>query len=211
MDSRTLRACSCLSSSNGSHHWCSLAEAEGFALAGGGALIAHEVVDRTTRDLDCFGPSRVAVDRLWPAIRDRLLSEGLEVDVNQSDHGFAKMSVTDPCHGRVHPGRHRLRSGHARGNRHAHRLRAVPGRPSRRQAPRLVRQSSAEGLRRRACTTHPLHSAHALIARSREGSRLQPRRSARCVRCARRSAAQRIRGERRDLRAPTSRVPELAR
>ena len=75
----------------------SLAEAEGFALAGGGALIAHEVVDRTTRDLDCFGPTRVAVDRLWPAIRDRLLSEGLEVDVHQSDHGFAKMSVADPA------------------------------------------------------------------------------------------------------------------
>ena len=45
----------------------SLAEADGFALAGGGALIAHEVVDRTTRDLDCFGPTREAVDRLWPA------------------------------------------------------------------------------------------------------------------------------------------------
>ena len=61
----------------------SLAEAEGFALAGGGALIAHEVVDRTTRDLDCFGPTRAAVDRLWPAIRDRLLNEGLVVDVQQ--------------------------------------------------------------------------------------------------------------------------------
>ena len=77
----------------------SLAEAEGFALAGGGALIAHEVVDRTTRDLDCFGPTRAAVDRLWPAIRDRLLSERLAVDVHQSDHGFAKMSVTDPATG----------------------------------------------------------------------------------------------------------------
>jgi hypothetical protein len=30
----------------------SLPEAEGFALAGGSALIAHEVVDRTTGDLD---------------------------------------------------------------------------------------------------------------------------------------------------------------
>ncbi len=77
----------------------SLAEAEGFALAGGGALIAHEVVDRTTRDLDCFCPTRAAVDRLWPAIRDRLLSERLAVDVHQSDHGFAKMSVTDPATG----------------------------------------------------------------------------------------------------------------
>jgi hypothetical protein len=73
----------------------SLADADGFALAGGGALIAHHVVDRTTRDLDYFGPSRDAVDRLWPAIRDRLLSAGLTVDVRQSDHGFAKMSVTD--------------------------------------------------------------------------------------------------------------------
>ena len=41
-----------------------LPEAAGFALAGGGALIAHQVVDRTTRDLDCFGPSLDAVDRL---------------------------------------------------------------------------------------------------------------------------------------------------
>ena len=57
------------------------------------------MVDRTTRDLDCFGPSRVAVDRLWPAIRNRLLSEGLVVDVHQSDHRFAKMSVTDPATG----------------------------------------------------------------------------------------------------------------
>lgn len=75
----------------------SLAEAEGFALAGGGALIAHDVVDRTTRDLDCFGPSRAAVDRLWPALRDRLMSEGLAVEVQQADHGFAKMSVIDPA------------------------------------------------------------------------------------------------------------------
>ena len=77
----------------------SLAEAEGFALAGGGALIAHEIVDRTTGDLDCFGPTRAAVDRLWPAIGDRLLSEGFEVAVHQSGHGFAKMSVTDPATG----------------------------------------------------------------------------------------------------------------
>ena len=42
----------------------SLAGAEGFALAGGGARIAHEVAEHTTRDLDCFVPTRVAVDRL---------------------------------------------------------------------------------------------------------------------------------------------------
>jgi hypothetical protein len=76
-----------------------LAEAEAFALAGGGALIAHEVVDRTTRDLDCFGPSRDAVDRLWPAIRDRLVSEGLQVEIHQSDPGFARLSVADRATG----------------------------------------------------------------------------------------------------------------
>lgn len=55
----------------------------------------REVVDRTTRDLDCFGPTREAVDRLWPAIRDRLLGTGLNADLRQSDHGFAELSVTD--------------------------------------------------------------------------------------------------------------------
>ena len=38
----------------------SFADADGFSLARGGALIAHDVVDRTTRDLDCFGPARDA-------------------------------------------------------------------------------------------------------------------------------------------------------
>ena len=73
-----------------------LSEADSFALAGGGALLAHEVVDRTTRDLDCFGPSLDAVDRFWPAIHAALMADGLEVDVRQASHGFAKMTVIDP-------------------------------------------------------------------------------------------------------------------
>ena len=73
-----------------------LPEAADFALAGGGALIAHQVVDRTTRDLDCFGPSLDAVDRLWPAIHAALIADGLEVDVRQASHGFAKITVIDP-------------------------------------------------------------------------------------------------------------------
>ena len=52
-------------------------------------------------DLDYFGPSRDAVDLLWPVIRDRLLSAGLTVDVHQSDHGFAKMSVPDLATGKT--------------------------------------------------------------------------------------------------------------
>jgi hypothetical protein len=71
-------------------------EAEGFALAGGGALILHKVVDRTTNDLDCFGPSREAVDRFWPAIRDALIANGLAIEVSQAAHGFAKLVVSAP-------------------------------------------------------------------------------------------------------------------
>ena len=78
-----------------------LDESEGFALAGGGALIAHDVVDRTTRDLDCFGPSRDAVDRYWPAIVGALQVAGFAVDVRVADHGFAKMTVSDPVTGDV--------------------------------------------------------------------------------------------------------------
>ena len=41
-----------------------LPEAAGFALAGGAALVIHEIVDRGTKDLDCFGPSTGAVNQL---------------------------------------------------------------------------------------------------------------------------------------------------
>lgn len=77
----------------------SLPEAFGFALAGGGALIVHEIVDRTTSDLDCFGPTRDAVDRLTPALHDRLLDEGFDVAMIQTGHGFARFSVTDTTTG----------------------------------------------------------------------------------------------------------------
>ena len=49
-----------------------LPEADGFALAGGAALIARGDVDRGTRDLDFFGLSRLAVDQLVPAVERAL-------------------------------------------------------------------------------------------------------------------------------------------
>ncbi len=52
-----------------------LAEAEGFALAGGAALIVRGDVRRQTRDLDFFGLTADAVDRLVPAV-DRALQDG---------------------------------------------------------------------------------------------------------------------------------------
>jgi Nucleotidyl transferase AbiEii toxin, Type IV TA system len=76
-----------------------LAEGEGFALAGGGALIAHDIVNRTTRDLDCFGPSRDAVDQYWPAIVVALNEAAFVVEVRVASHGFAKLTVSDSVTG----------------------------------------------------------------------------------------------------------------
>ncbi len=54
-----------------------LEEAEGFALAGGAALIARGNVQRQTRDLDFFGLTGSAVDRLVPAVDRALRAAGL--------------------------------------------------------------------------------------------------------------------------------------
>jgi hypothetical protein len=56
-----------------------LAEAEGFALAGGAALIARGDVQRETRDLDFFGLTPEAVDGLVPAVDRALREAGLVV------------------------------------------------------------------------------------------------------------------------------------
>jgi hypothetical protein len=53
-----------------------LPEADGFALAGGAALVVMRVVDRTTRDLDFFGPSADEVDQLVPAVESALTASG---------------------------------------------------------------------------------------------------------------------------------------
>jgi len=73
-----------------------LPEARGFALAGGGALIIHGIVDRSTNDLGCFGPTRDSVDAFWPAIESALVDAGLEVDRGVVAHGYATLYITDP-------------------------------------------------------------------------------------------------------------------
>jgi hypothetical protein len=70
-----------------------LAEAEGFALAGGAALIARGDVQRQTRDLDFFGLSPDAVDLLVPAVDRALHDAGFVVDHVQESHGFARLIV----------------------------------------------------------------------------------------------------------------------
>jgi len=70
-----------------------LPEADGFALAGGAALVVTRVVDRTTRDLDFFGPSAEDVDRLVPAVESALAVAGLTVRRERSSRGFARRTV----------------------------------------------------------------------------------------------------------------------
>lgn len=70
-----------------------LEEAEEFALAGGAALIARGDVQRETRDLDFFGLTAVAVDRLVPAVDQALRGAGLVVHHIQVNPGFARLIV----------------------------------------------------------------------------------------------------------------------
>ena len=53
-----------------------LDEAEGFALAGGAALIVRGDVRGQTCDLDFFGLTAAAVDRLVPAVERALRDAG---------------------------------------------------------------------------------------------------------------------------------------
>jgi predicted nucleotidyltransferase component of viral defense system len=70
-----------------------LAEADGFALAGGAALIARGEVQRQTRDLDFFGLTTDAVDRLVPVVDRALRDAGFVVRHVQDSHGFARLIV----------------------------------------------------------------------------------------------------------------------
>jgi hypothetical protein len=72
-----------------------LDEAEGFALAGGAALIVRGDVRRQTRDLDFFGLTGDAVDRLVPAVDRALSAAGFVVGHAQVSPGFARLSVTE--------------------------------------------------------------------------------------------------------------------
>lgn len=56
-----------------------LPEADAFALAGGAALVVSRVVDRTTKDLDFFGPSADDVQQLVEALDAALSQAGLTV------------------------------------------------------------------------------------------------------------------------------------
>lgn len=72
-----------------------LPEAEGFVLAGGGALVVLGIVERPTEDLDYFATAPEAVDRLRPALERALVEQGLTVHARRVVRGFAQFRVSD--------------------------------------------------------------------------------------------------------------------
>lgn len=72
----------------------SLPEAEGFALAGGAALIADGVVARHTADLDFFGQESDAVDHLGPAVEAAATAVGIAVEWLRRSPGFGRLELT---------------------------------------------------------------------------------------------------------------------
>ena len=74
-----------------------LPESAGFALAGGAALAAHDMLQRATRDLDYFaGPDdAVAVQRFADAFEDAAKAAGLEVRRLRQAATFVRFEVRD--------------------------------------------------------------------------------------------------------------------
>ncbi|HVL99319.1 MAG TPA: nucleotidyl transferase AbiEii/AbiGii toxin family protein, partial [Egibacteraceae bacterium] len=74
-----------------------LAESERFVLAGGAAMAAHGVLERTTRELDYFaGPDDAAAVRRWAEAFERAaLRQGLVVQQERSEPSFVRLSVSD--------------------------------------------------------------------------------------------------------------------
>ena len=71
-----------------------LPEAGQGALAGGGAMLAHDLVDRPTQDVDLFTPDPSEVTRLADALLVALRAEGAQVRVDRREPGFTRLAVT---------------------------------------------------------------------------------------------------------------------
>lgn len=67
---------------------------EGLALAGGGGLIVHGVVDRRTEDLDLFGTAPEDVNRGLPLIEKALADHGFDVERDRVADGFARLIIS---------------------------------------------------------------------------------------------------------------------
>jgi hypothetical protein len=69
-------------------------ESEGFALAGGAAMIIQGLVERNTRDLDFFSLEASSVNRFAPSIEAALRANGMSVKRRVNAPGFVRLDVT---------------------------------------------------------------------------------------------------------------------
>jgi hypothetical protein len=65
----------------------------GFALAGGGALIAQGLVDRPTRDLDFFTTAPEAVRNTAAKVESALITSGFEVSRSVDAESFVRLEI----------------------------------------------------------------------------------------------------------------------
>lgn len=72
-----------------------LPEADTFALAGGGAMLAHDLVDRGTTDVDLF-TTTAGVPGMAVALTDALAARGYTVTPDRQVDTFARLVVTAP-------------------------------------------------------------------------------------------------------------------
>ena len=73
-----------------------LAEAGHVALAGGGAMLAHEFIDRPTMDLDLFTSDPGEVGPVTDALHKALRERGYAVEVTRREDTFSHLQVTAP-------------------------------------------------------------------------------------------------------------------
>jgi len=64
------------------------------ALAGGGAMLAHEFVDRPTNDIDLFTPEAGEVGTVTDALREALHGLGYTVELTRREDRFSRLQVT---------------------------------------------------------------------------------------------------------------------
>ncbi len=71
-----------------------LPEAASLALAGGGAMLVHGLVERPTADLDLFTPLQTAIAPAARALHDALTARGYQVTVTQQQPTYVQLEVT---------------------------------------------------------------------------------------------------------------------
>ncbi len=73
-----------------------LPAADGFALAGGGAMLAHQLVERPTQDIDLFTTLDRSVPGLTRSLAEAMTAAGSSVTVIQQTDTFARLLLASP-------------------------------------------------------------------------------------------------------------------